>query len=409
MNPPEQRSEPRDRVTRAPSVESLRERLLKLPGEDHEAGTKATESPATSPQQGSTFVYRFDERPTLVRDDFVLAAADPRDAAEREAARAERRRRRALRQAAARRRKRRNRLVATMAVLLALALAFTGWLHWTTGGLDRIPGALNAGTDTPGTTILLVGSDPSAHDEVAGSVTWKRDLTHSDLVMLVHLPEDGSSIYGISLPGRTQLDLPDSSRGLLGDTMRNGGQAAYVDTVERVTGLRVDHLAALNLAGLQDIIDELGGVNAQVTAGCGEEAGTRTLDGQGALELIRHRACLPKGDLDRVVRQQNVLKGVLAALVDGGALPNPFKLNAIAKDTFDHLAVDEGWGLLDMAGTAWSQREVTPRTTTFLTVPTARDKKRRLVIDEARAAELWEAVRVDRVAEYVALNREFVN
>ena len=77
--------------------------------------------------------------------------------------------------------------------------------------------------------------------------------------------------------------------------------------------------------------------------------------------------------------------------------------------TVHHLAVDAGWGLLDMAGTAWSQRQVTPRTTTFLTVPTARDKKRRLVIDEARAAELWEAVRVDRVAEYVALNREFVN
>lgn len=385
----------------------LRDDLRHLPAAENEPGH--FDLPAVSAPAKRHLEDPADNRPLLVKDDFVLNAADPVSEEERKAASAERRRRRELRRAVLKKRQRQRRILVAIGLVLLLVVAFIGWLRWTTGGLDRIPDALNKGTDTPGTTILFVGSDPTAHDEVSGDVTWKKDLEHSDLVMLVHLPEDGEAMYGISLPGRLHLPLSDGSRGHVGSIMDSDGQGAYVDTVEAVTGVHVDHLSVLNLSGLQEVIDTLGGINVHVqAAGCEQKQGQVTLDGQGALELIRYRDCLPRGDLDRVSRQQSVLKGILAALVDG-ALPNPFKLNTVARQTFSNLAVDEGWTLWSMAGTAWSQRSVTPRTTTFLTVPTERDPKGRLTIAEGRAAELWEAVKADRLDEYVALNREMTN
>lgn len=398
MTPPDE-----GRPPRAPSTDGLREQLKALPSE--ERGPASAELGAAAPPSPARVA---DDRPLLVKDDFVLQMADPVSPEEREAARAERRRRRELRKARIRRRKRRRLLLTALATALVLVVAFFGWVRWTTGGLDRIPAALGPGTDTPGTTILLVGSDPTAHDQVPGNVTWKSDLSRSDLVMLVHLPEEGGAMYGISLPGRLQLPLADGHTGQVGSVMDGGGQAAYVDSIQSVTGVHVDHLAVMDMSGLQEVIDTLGGVDVHVqAAGCDQKQGQAFLDGQGALELMRYQKCLPNGDLDRVSRQQSVLKGILGSLVDG--LPNPFRLNTIARQTFNHLAVDEDWSLLSIAGTAWSERGVTPRTTTFLTVPTQRDDRGRLEIRQDRAEDLWQAIRSDRLDEYVALNRELAH
>lgn len=335
-------------------------------------------------------------------DDVVLTERSPEERAEARAARERRRRRRRRHQ----RRRRLRRVAITLLVLLAL-LATAGfvWLRYTVGGLDRIPGALPAGADTPGTTILLVGSDPGAHDEVASGATWRQDLRHSDLVMLVHLPADRQSIYAISVPGKTELRLP-GQRGALGEAR---GSTAYVRALEQATGVQVDRLAVMDLNALREIVDELDGVTAQLSGtGCGVGPGPRRLDGQGALELMRLRPCLPHGDLDRVARQQAVFKALLAQLTEGNTLLNPLRLNRIAKSTFDHLAVNEDWGLWGMAKIAWSLRGTTPRTTTFLTAPTRTAPDGTITLDPRRAPELWEAVRDDRVDQYVALNRDTV-
>lgn len=341
-------------------------------------------------------------RADLVVDDAVLVERSPEERAARREARERRRERRRLRA-----RTRRIRRVA-VAVLLALAVLATVvflWFRYTLGGLDRIPGTLPDGpADTPGTTILLVGSDPGAHEGIGGSEAWRRQLEHSDLVMLVHLPADRSALYAVSLPGTTLLRLPDGP-GHLGDS---GSSTDYVGTVQSVTGARVDRLAVLDLNGVRSVVDHLGGVEVVVpAAGCGAEAGRTRVDGQSALELVRLRPCLPNGDLDRVARQQALFKGMLAALVDG-TLTNPLALNRITKSTFDHLAVNQDWSLWEMAGVAWSLRGTTPRTTTFLTVPTRRTASGELTLAPQRAADLWQALRADRVGEYVALNRDTV-
>lgn len=345
-----------------------------------------------------------DPRSDLVDDDTVLSERTP---AEREAARARRERRRERRRKHQQRQRRRRRAVVAASVLLLVVAIVLVWFRWTFAGLDRIP-VTTAGGGSPGTTILLVGSDPGAHDEAAGGVTWPQDLGHSDLVMLVHVPEDRSALYAVSVPGTARL--PGVGRSVT--EAAGDDPAAYLRTITDATGVEVDQLAVLDLNGVREAVDRVGGVTVNVTApGCGEPAGRTRVDGQDALELVRLRPCLPRGDLDRVVRQQQLFRALLGAVVDGRTLANPFTLNRIAKSTFDHLAVDEDWGRLDMLGLGWSLRGINPRSTTFLTAPTTSRGKgddATLVLDEGRAAELWEALRRDRLGEYVALNRDVV-
>lgn len=336
-------------------------------------------------------------------EDVVFAERTPEQREEARAARARRRQRR-------RRRRRLRRLrrigVALLVALVLLATAGFVWFRYTFGGLDRIPGALPAGHDTPGTTILLVGSDPGAHDEVPAGSTWRQDLGHSDLVMLLHVPASGDGLFAVSLPGT--LRLPTRSAPTLASAAAGGGPG-YVRVVEQATGVHVDRLAVLDLNSVREVVDELDGIRPVLAGGaCGERAGPQRVDGQGAIALMRLRPCLPRGDLDRVAHQQAVFKALLARLVDGSTLTNPFALNRIAKSTFDHLAANEDWGLWDMAGLAWSLRDTTPRTTTFLTAPTRTAATGTITLDPRRAPDLWRALRQDRLASYVALNRDTV-
>lgn len=329
----------------------------------------------------------------------VLAGRTPE---QRTAARAARERRHEQRRRRRRVRRVRRVLIIVLVVLALVATTVLVWLRYTFGGLERIPGALPEGADTPGTTILLVAADPGAHDRVAAGPRWRQALEHSDLVMLVHLPADrADGVFAVSVPG--SVTLPGTGR--LGSTAAAGG-AAYVRALERTTGVHIDRLAVWDLNAVREIVDELDGVTVSLGDGCAQ-AGAQRLDGQGALEVMRLRPCLPRGDLDRVARQQAVLRAVLARTLDGGALVNPLRLNRVAKSTFDHLAVNADWSLWDIARTAWSLRGTTPRSTTFLTAPTRRTHSG-LVLDHRRAAELWQALRSDRLGEYVALNRDVV-
>jgi hypothetical protein len=65
-----------------------------------------------------------------------------------------------------------------------------------------------------------------------------------------------------------------------------------------------------------------------------------------------------------------------------------------------------------MLGLLWSMRHLRTGNTTFLTVPVAaqplatQDGADYVLLDEQRDAELWTALRQDRLAEYLALHAD---
>jgi LCP family protein required for cell wall assembly len=314
-----------------------------------------------------------------------------------------------------RRRRRKRVLIGAGVALVSLLLLGVVWFWWTFGGLERMPESVGqAGVDGPGTTILLVGSDPAAAEESRSTkIGWREDLVRSDLVMLLHITATERAMFVISIPRDSIVDIPGVGPGKLSDAATAGGPRLVARTVEELTGSRLDRFAVLDLNAFREITDVLDGVVVDVPReACGLPPGPRRFDGQAALDYIRLQACMPRKDLDRVERQQSLVRALMHGALDGGIITHPLAINRMLRGTASHLTLEDGFSYPDMFGLLWSMRRMRTTNTTFLTVPVAasplatQDGTDYVVLDEQHDAELWTALRQDRMVEYLALHTE---
>ncbi len=371
------------------------------PTPDAEPSSVADELPAPPPQ-------------VALIDDRDLSWVDKPQ--ETEEQRDRRRQRREAHKQKVRRKRRNRRLVRVAGVgFVTFLILSVIWFQWTFGGLERMPAtAGQTGLNTPGTTMLLVGSNPSEPDAAAipGS-TWQHDIATSDLVMLLHLTRDNRAMFVISIPADAILPIPGGGTGKLAGAYARGGAELYVRTIESYTGVALDRVAVMDMNALRVITDELDGVVIDVPReACGVPPGLRRLDGSQSLAYTALEPCLPRKDLDRVERQQSLLRALMRGAVDGGKVANPFTVNSFLKATASNLTLEEGYSYPEMLGTLWSMRKLRTATTTFLTVPVADEPNITVAgadaiqLDPTKDALLWDALRRDRIADYLALNSD---
>jgi len=170
------------------------------------------------------------------------------------------------------------------------------------------------------------------------------------------------------------------ARGLTGAALerasREAGRETLVDTVEELTGLRVDHFAEINLAGFVEITDAIGGVpvclnNAvsEPRSGIDLPAGTQVISGGDALAFVRQRRDLPDGDLDRVTRQQAFLAGLARSALGSGALADPARVERLVGAVTRYVVLDRGWDLDRLVA---QLRRASGGDIAFRTIPTGR-------------------------------------
>jgi LCP family protein required for cell wall assembly len=344
--------------------------------------------------------------------DLAGVAPSPEDA---EARRLRRERRRERRRKAHQRRRRRRIAKVVVVVLATLLVLGASWFWWTFRGLERMPDSVGqTGVDGPGTTILLVGSDPGlSAPSRSNSTGWRHDLVRSDLVMLLHLTGDHRALYVISIPADGVVDIPGLGPGTLSDAATSGGPRLVTRTVEQLTGSRLDRLAVIDLNAFREIVDVLGGVAVDVPrTECGLPAGARRFDGQAALDYIALQPCMPRKDLDRVERQQSLVRALMRGAVDGGKITHPLAVSRMLRSTAGHLALEKDFSYRAMLGTLWSMRHLRTSNTTFLTVPVAARPLASeggadyVLLDKQADQELWAALREDRIGEYLALHAD---
>lgn len=389
-------------------------------GPDEQDAAGATPDPA--PRQLPVF-HALDDLPPAppqveLINDSDLSWVDKPEISEEE--RARRRERRDLRRKKVHRQRRNRRLVKVAGVLLATFLVLgCFWLYWALSGLQRMPTVSeHGGQNTPGANILLIGRNPAESEDpdAPGRGGWQNAMKASDLVMVLHLTRDNRAMFAVSIPGDSVVPIPGNgseppSQGKLSDAYATGGQNLYVRTIEDFTGARMDRVAVLDMTGLGEITDHLGGVNVDIPNGdCGLQPGRRRLDGASALEYVALNTCLTQHDLDRVQRQQSLLRGLMRTAVDGNRINNPFTLSRLLKATAGHLTLEEDFSYPSMFGTMFSMRGLRSSTTTFLTIPTAADAfadgDDSVLLDAAGDEELFEALRSDKLGEYLALNKD---
>ncbi|MER7275135.1 LCP family protein [Dactylosporangium sp. NPDC000244] len=287
-------------------------------------------------------------------------------------------------------RKSRITLVIAASLTVLIGIAFLGvalWLNSVASGVKRVdafegvpeaarPQKAEGAKDAM--NFLLLGSDSRDPDNQDGS--------RSDTIIVLHLDKTHSKAQMVSIPRDTWVYVPKAPNSQYGNTEAKinasyawGGVPGVVQTVEKFTNIRIDHVVMVDFSGFKEIVDALGGVDINVTESFTSthsldpsgtrhfEKGQQTMDGAAALDYARERYAFKDGDFARIRHQQQVIKAVLNKAASGGTLSSPGKLNDFLHATADAATVDSTLNMLDMA---MELRNIRGDDLTFYTSPT---------------------------------------
>ena len=327
--------------------------------------------------------------------------------------------------AVARRRGPRRVLVALGALTLVLVLLVGGGIWFLTNryggnvervgdvfaGLDSRPApATPSGTAQAPVTFLLVGSDSRA-EAAPGEDPGGR----SDAIMIARFSGDRQHAQVISIPRDSWVDIPGHGRNKINASYAYGGPTLLIQTVEQLTGVRIDHYATIDFDGLIQVTDDLGGVDVAVaeTTSNGPHtfpAGVNHLNGEQARWYLGQRYGLPGGDFDRVKRQQQYLRAMFGQLFSSDTFSDPARLDSALLAVTSAVGVDDSLGNGGMVSLAYSLRGVTPQAVQFFTAPvlgTGREGAASVVyLDTVTGDRMWEYLRTDSLGPNAAVFAE---
>lgn len=325
-------------------------------------------------------------------------------------------------------------LVVSLCILLGLGAVGVGGVwgvqQWLTGRVEKIDDPFEAlptrpAAPTPVATaegdewqapmnLLLLGSDSRIS---AGDPTqWQAGAQRTDTIMLVHLPADGESAYVMSIPRDSWVDVPGHGQAKINAAFSYGGPTLMIQTVEQLTGVRIDHFAVADFESFAAITDAMGGVRITLdddlkVGGTVVPAGKQQLlTGEQALRWVRERKTLARGDFDRVQRQQAWIRAMVARMRNEGTLSNPVKSVPFLRAVGDSVATDPGLDDGVMEQLQNMAKNLASTDIAFFTVPTngtgrSPDGKQSIVVlNEPALATLMAAVQADTVGDYLAAN-----
>lgn len=281
-------------------------------------------------------------------------------------------------------------IVASLAILV---LVVTGFAWRSVDSLRSniaTAGGLGLGGGADGAVdILMVGTD--SRTDAHGNALSQAELdslragdevaSNTDTIVLIRVPNDGSSATAISIPRDSYVEVPgigmskiNAAYGATKETRRlelveqgvtdadaesqstEAGREALIESVADLTGITVDHYAEVGLLGFVLLTDAVGGVDVCLNApvdeplsGANFPAGEQTLSGADALSFVRQRHDLPRGDLDRIVRQQVFMASLVRSVLSAKTLSNPSTLNQLSGAVQRSVVLDSDWDILEFA------------------------------------------------------------
>ncbi|KAB8194021.1 LytR family transcriptional regulator [Nonomuraea phyllanthi] len=319
-------------------------------------------------------------------------------------------------------------LLISLGFLVLLVALGTGGLFIYQSSLDsdivRLPAALPTSKEEEkqrpqpkpglGETWLLVGTDRRSEAATTGddakAELWQPGSQRTDTIMLAHLSEDRKHAAVVSIPRDSWVSIPGRGHAKINAAFSWGGPALLIRTIETLTGVRVDHYAAIDFKGFAAAVDAVDGVDVEVAktvrdtnTGTTWTAGRHHLDGEQALLFVRQRYNLPGGDFGRIKRQQALLKALSDRVLSAGTLANPVKVDALLRAITKATTVDDGVSLetlrtrlVDLAGLDSSD---------YFTMPTKgtgmEGEQSVVYLDARKTRALSEAIKKDRAREYV--------
>lgn len=198
-------------------------------------------------------------------------------------------------------------------------------------------------------TILLVGIDfgPGRAQRLTDTMLVASVDPGTGQAAMISIPRD---LYGVPLPDGTRYDAKLNSLMSTADALPEayplGGPGTLKRTIGDLLGTEIHYFAAIDLAGMREAIDSVGGVDVTVTEPVSDptyvdefggvtngffiEPGVHHMDGVTALAYVRSRMGDGDSDFTRAERQQQLLTALRDRLTAGHLLVSlPGLLDAV--------------------------------------------------------------------------------
>lgn len=196
--------------------------------------------------------------------------------------------------------------------------------------------------------ILLMGSDQRPND--GGFRT--------DAIILITINLDNNTVNMTSFPRDLYVYIPGWGMERINTAQFRGGFALTSAMFEYNFGVRPDHYAMIKFDGFEDLIDTLSGIDVQVAKKLTDQRtgygyytvspGQVHMDGETALWYSRSR--YSSSDFDRVVRQQEVLRGLYYKLISWDVVSKfPDYYDVLLKTIQTDMSLDELLVLVPLA------------------------------------------------------------
>jgi len=308
--------------------------------------------------------------------------------------------------------------VATVAVLVATGVSWTVYRH-ATSGFTRSSALFGGPTSKHGDqNILIMGLDSRLDERGNPLPQAMYDAIHagsaddggynSNVLMLLHVPGDGSKATAISIPRDDYVDLdgcPSNNcqgkikqaygfayaekRQSLGEQgvtdqdeleqqSREAGRKSEIATVRQFLGnVPIDHFIEVTLAAFFQVAEVVQPITVCVNedtsdsySGARFHKGVQKINASQAMAFVRQRRDpnpdLNFTDLDRDRRQQAFVISLMQQMTKNGTLTNIGQMERLLNVAKANIAIDNGFDVVNFAS---SSSNLTGGNVTFFTLP----------------------------------------
>jgi LCP family protein required for cell wall assembly len=250
-------------------------------------------------------------------------------------------------------------------VVIVLIVGTGGTYFWLNGKLHRTVTLPQSTLTSAGTNWLITGDDSRngiSRSQRASLHLGSQGADASDSLMLLHTGT-GRPVL-ISIPRDSYVTIPGHGHNKINAALAIGGPTLLIQTVEEVTGLRIDHYMGIGFGGLADVVNKVGGVRICLKtaipkdpySGASFKAGCQNLNGKQAVAFVRDRHSFATSDLQRIQDQRLFLQALLSKATSPGVYLNPFTALPFGSSAAGSVSVDKGTNLYDLLQVAFALR-----------------------------------------------------
>ena len=189
-------------------------------------------------------------------------------------------------------------------------------------------------------SVLLLGIDTGDDGRV------EQGRSDTTIVATVN-PRDKQTTLVI-LARDTYVDIPGQGKqDKLNHAYAFGGASLAMDTVENYLNIPINHYVSINMAGLKELVNAVGGIEVNNNLTFSQDGydftiGKISLDGEQALSYSRMRYEDPNGDYGRQERQRKVIEGIVQKVLSLNSVSNYQEiLTAVSDNMKTDLSFDD--------------------------------------------------------------------